>query len=1011
MAAGDRTAVFRAIGDFSRLVRESRKAKKEMGGLGDQTKKTGKDIDETGKKSEKSASRLTKLGKALQAPNEAIRKLKGSKFGDWLESVGKAGDRAGAKLKALRNGVAKISLIATAATAAAGPVLGLVGAVASLSGAVGVLPALMVSTKIAMAVLKVATLGVEDAFKAMGKPAAEFEEAIKDMPPSMQQAMRAMRGMKASVDNLRKGIQQKFWDGLAKPIKDLANVWFPILRRRGGDLAETFNHAAKEAAGFLANRKNADDLSGSLGNVNKFWDQMVGAVRPLLGVVRDVFAVSSEFLPGMSKGAAGAAKSFAAFIHEARESGKLKTWIRTGIDAVKDLGGVLGNVGRIFGGVFKAGNQNGAGFLKTLKEITGTAADWVNSTKGQDALGKIFKESAKAGRVLMPVVEALITNVAKIAPTLVKVGEAIAPGVTKLIDGIGTAIQHAEPQLVGLGAAIGDLLSAVGDAGPLLDVVVKIVLSAAGPFGVLADVIRFLTGLFEAMPQPMRDGIALIGGYGLAALAAAGLIAKLTKGTFGMLAVVGRAIGLLGKIPGLSKLATVGTALQTPDAKVKAKATARAKGELPSFDADADKKGKSAASRFVKALGRGIKAGGKGIATAVGLLFSGGSKAASGAATGLGKAFTWAKPALGVALRAIGTGVMFLAGAFRALGLALLTNPITWIVLAIAAAAYLIITNWSTVKAWIAAFFAWLGSAATAVWQWLVGIWNSIASATTTAWNAVVGAIRNAWSAVTGAVTSAARGVWSFLTGIWNGIVSGVRNAWSAVTAAVRNAWSAITGVVSGAVSGVLGFLGKVTGWLSSTWSSIWNGAVGVVRSVVNGIGNAIEWVVDVIKGAVDAIKTALSWIGDRISDVASGVSNAVSAINPANWFGQGGMVGGESGHKPIMAEQGEYLVPKGAALRWLPFLRAINPFDRGNLQVGMGDMLANVAGSAPGFGAGVGGAAAAFTAPASTSGVRDVNVTNIIHNPLPEKASESASRRTGRAAKLGVMSAIGGVA
>jgi hypothetical protein len=38
------------------------------------------------------------------------------------------------------------------------------------------------------------------------------------------------------------------------------------------------------------------------------------------------------------------------------------------------------------------------------------------------------------------------------------------------------------------------------------------------------------------------------------------------------------------------------------------------------------------------------------------------------------------------------------------------------------------------------------------------------------------------------------------------------------------------------------------------------------------------------------------------------------------------------------------------------------------------------------------------------------VHVTQIVNNPLPEKPSETSSKRTGRAARIGVLSAIGGV-
>lgn len=1035
MAAGDRTAIFRAIGDFSRLVRESRKAKKDMGSLGDQTKKTGQDIDDTGKKSDRTSTRMGRLAAGAKKVHAGLSKVQSSGFGKWLDRTdtktrGLLKTLAGLAVKA-----AALGLVGTFATASLGPVLGLVGAVVSLSGAVGVLPGLLVAVKSAAAVLKVAFLGVEDAFKAMSKPGAEFQEAIKDMPPSMQRAMWEMRRMKSSVDNLRKGIQQKFWEGLSKPIRDLGNVWFPILRRRGRELAGTFNHMAKEAASFFTNRSNADDLSHSLGNVNKFWDQMVGAVKPLLGVLRDVFAVSSELLPGMSKGAKGAAQRFAEMVHKARETGKLKTWIQNGIDAVKDLFGVLKNVGRILGAVFKAGKAEGAGFLETLKKITDKFADFLESDKGQDNLRKLFRAIGDAADIAMPIVKALFDVLAQILPVLVKIGEKVGPGVEKLIRGIGEAVKAAEPGVLRLGEAIGDLLGALGDAGPMIGALVSGLADALTPVvKALTWLVRTLTAAWNAMPKSMQDVVSGIGGWviaiGLAAIALAKLI-KLGKSAVG---VVGTIAGALNKLPGVN-LPTPG---KTPPAAAPAATPGTATVPVPDAGKDAEKKGKGAARRFLSALGRGIKSGASGIATAVSFLFGGAAKGVTKSAGGIAKAFAWATPKLAGVLRLVGAGIMFLATAFRTLGIALLTNPIVLIITAIAAIAFLIITNWSTVKGWIAGFFSWLGSAASAVWSWLTSIFTAALTWIQNLWHTVWGAIAAFFTMIWNGIKAAALAVWNGIraaaSAVWNGIknvltsvLNGIRNVWNSVWGAIRGAalavWNGIRNVISSAINGVRNVVSSVLNGIRNVWNSvwggiknfvggIWDGITGIISGAIGGIRDFIGGFVDFFKGVWETIKSIVSSIGDAVSWVGDRISDVAGAVNPANWFGQGGLVGGETGHKPVMAEQGEYIVPKGAARKWLPWLRAINPYDRGNLQADMSGMLANVATAAPTFGTVVSSGGTGYTAGAGEAGgIRDVHVTQIVNNPLPEKPSESASRRVGRAAKLGVASALGGVA
>lgn len=61
----------------------------------------------------------------------------------------------------------------------------------------------------------------------------------------------------------------------------------------------------------------------------------------------------------------------------------------------------------------------------------------------------------------------------------------------------------------------------------------------------------------------------------------------------------------------------------------------------------------------------------------------------------------------------------FLAAAIKAVGLAIIMNPIGALVAAIAVGAVLIVTNWETVKAWFSSFFDWLGEGFDQVLGWI----------------------------------------------------------------------------------------------------------------------------------------------------------------------------------------------------------------------------------------------------------------------------------------------------
>ena len=1034
MAAGDRTAVFRAIGDFTRLVRDAKKAKREMGGLGDQTKETGEDLDETGKKADKASSRIVRLSQGAQKLREKLDAVQKSKFGQWMEDSDKRTRSMIGTLTKIAAKVSVLALLGTAATASVGPVLSLVSAVASLAGAVGVVPGIVVAGAAAAGVLKVAFSGMGDAMKAAAGTQEEFNEATKNLPPEMRAVAKAARGLMPALRSIKKSIQAKFWDGLEKPLEKLGSKYLPMARVQGGRLASTFNEMAKELGGFLSEQSSVDDVRGGLENVNKLWQNMIGIVRPLGQVFLDIFAVSSEFLPGMGKGLTDATTKFAAFIRGARESGKLKAWIQTGIDQLKALGSALFNIGRIFGAVFSAGREEGRSFFEVLRDLTDKLADFLESDRGQEGLRKMFKAIGDAIDVVIPILESLFDAVAAILPILVKIGEKVGPGVSAVIRGIQKAVETAEPHLVRLGEALGKFLQALGSAGPMIGQFVGGLADVLTPIvEALTWLVKTLVELFESLPPGMQDAITGFTGMtvviGLAILA----FGKLLKIGAGVLGMVGKLATALNKIPGVN-LPVPGKGKGKGGAPDAGGAASKAAGGAADVvdDAAVAAAGNKSGKGFLKSFGEAVKRGAKGVAGAFGSVFSGVSSVAKTAGGGIAKAFNWVKPGIATVIVNIGKGISALATAFRALGLALLTNPITIIITAIALIAYLIITNWDTVKVWIQNFFTWVAGIATWLWQQLTIIFNAIVTAVTTAWNAAWKAVSDAITGIVDGVTAGWNAAWKAVSDALTWIVDGVTGAWNTVWKAVSDAitwivdglttgWNAAWKAVSDALTWIKDGIGSVFGWigdavdtvagvLGDVFGGAFRTAGDVVSSILDGIGSAFESVVGVITDAVDAIKKALSWIGDQAGKVGSWVGDRLSDLNPLNWFHKGGLVGG-GGDTPIMAESGEYVVPKKTTAKWLPWLRAINPYDSGGLQMDMGAMLSSVAGSAPTYGSTSSGTSAAGTVASTTGGVRDVHVTQIVNNPLPERPSETASKRTGRAARLGVMSAIGGVA
>jgi len=268
-----------------------------------------------------------------------------------------------------------------------------------------------------------------DAGSAGAGAASQVSEAMKNISPVAREFVGAILDQAGAWKQVKFAIQDRLFAGLAKEIKPLAEIYFPLLQEGAGGIADGLNGMVKEAVGFL---KSAD----AIGNVRQIFDNTglaVGnlrtVVRDLLAAFLDIAAVGSDFLPDLATGASNAASRFREFIAAARESGKLKEWMQGGIDAAKSLWELLKNLGSIISSIFTGLSRDAGGALGTFTQLTGKVADFLKSVEGQDALaalgnilraiggatGKVFLSFLKVASDLLVALEPLIVGVADVA--------------------------------------------------------------------------------------------------------------------------------------------------------------------------------------------------------------------------------------------------------------------------------------------------------------------------------------------------------------------------------------------------------------------------------------------------------------------------------------------------------------------------------------------------------------------------------------------------------------------
>lgn len=477
-----------------------------------------------------------------------------------------------------------------AITGAAGGLTALTGAIMSASGAFGLLPATAGGAATAIGALKVATLGFGDAMKDIGDP-EKFAKAIADLSPNARETATAIQSMLPQLKDLKNAVQDRFFDGFASEVKALGATYLPMMQGAMADIAGSANSALKSVSALLQAPQSVSDMATLTGNSATAFNTLSQALSPVVKSLLDIGTVGSTFLPQLAQGATNAANSFARFVSNARESGRMTEWIQTGIHAMGQLADITGNLGSIIGGVFRAGNDVGGGFLASLQTVTQTMRDFVNSTEGQNAFGAFFSGAKEAlaalspilktvgqsllgtiipaftglGTAAAPALQAVFTNLAEVMKTLAPVVTSLAGPISTLLDAIGPAvvqtIQALAPAIAPLAQAFADLVAGAAPILPVLGQLVGAVVGALAPalstlFKALAPVVSALANALKPVIDQLAPVLAEVAGA--FANAFAGALQQVTPLLPPLLGAMGDL--LKTAIPLLPPLAELGTA-------------------------------------------------------------------------------------------------------------------------------------------------------------------------------------------------------------------------------------------------------------------------------------------------------------------------------------------------------------------------------------------------------------------------------------------------------------------
>lgn len=804
-----------------------------------------------------------------------------------LASIGKL-----IKFPAIVAAITPLVGLVSALTAGA---VALAGAISPVIGLAGALPGALTAVAQSMGTVKLATSGMGDAFKEVGKAQAILQRGGKLTTDQQQKLKAALDGLSPAARSfveqivrvqpafaqLQGAVQQSFFAPFTKQVAGLANQYLPMLsaalRTTAGILGGTVASLGKLAA----TQPFRADFTRILATNNVVIKTLAGAATSLVQAFVDITVSAGPMLTTLAGIAATGAKTAAAFISQQRASGGLAQFFQQALVVGRQLGRIFVNLAVGLFNIGKAGAPLGRDLLRQIEDLTRKFREFTGSVTGQNQLAQFFADAKPgieaAGRLIGALGKAFLSlgNDPALAPLLDQIRTQLGPALTNLITQLNGALG---PALVGAATSLLNLFSSIASGGGggltsfvntitlFLDALNKIITTVPGAqtaltgFLVAAGTARALTGITS-----------IIGGTGKA-------IFDMGSKSVGAIRGVGQFVGAMrdvskGAGPAASGAQKFGAALSANIGG----GVAVVKGAVAS------------AAAGLRSLGAAL------IATSAQYLRLAAAATASALATLRQAAAAVAARVAAVAIRG---ALLAWTAAQWLLNVAMSANPFALIVIAIIALVAAIVIAykksetfraivtavWNAIKAvvltainiivaYVRTYFTIIATIITTyvnIWKAIITTaWNIIKTVVTTAISLIVAYVKTYFAIISAVITT--------YVNVWRAIIT---TAWSVIRAVISAAVSAVRAVISAGFAAVSAVIRAAT----AAWRAVVSAVMAAIRSLVSaGISavkaafNGISAIVGIIKGAFDRAKSAVSTAIGAIVALVKGLPGKVT--------------------------------------------------------------------------------------------------------------------------------------
>ena len=436
---------------------------------------------------------------------------------------------AGMMMKSLMPAIMAVlgGFIAMGGQAVIGAVMALLGALqAVIGGALVMMPALIGAVGVSLAVLKIGAEGLGDSFKAAfsAESVEDFEKAIENLPPAMQDIARSMRQFKPMWDDLVTNVQANMFGGLDDNFASAVGSMLPIFKRGAESMALSWNKSFEGALDALSSPQATSGLEAIMRGAEDMAREMEPVLANLIKAFGSLAEQGAKFLGPVGTWAADKSEDFFNW-----SEGLKKIDPKTGesffdgiiASAKKNaalLGDIFGGVFGTLGNVFKAGAEGGGGMLagmaagmQELKEYTS------EGNEGFEKMVGFMKQATDFASQLGDIVKPLFSGLMSVLTTLSSVGSGAIAGTAELLESISRGLEGFEELGEGFGENIGNIFAALAPIVESLLVTLQPIIAGLGEGLELAlvpmlDAAEPFLDTLERMGGPLGELLVTLGG-------------------------------------------------------------------------------------------------------------------------------------------------------------------------------------------------------------------------------------------------------------------------------------------------------------------------------------------------------------------------------------------------------------------------------------------------------------------------------------------------------------------